>query len=285
MSRDREERGQRSPGRFPDRYGAWAFVAGASEGLGAAFARALAERGLNLLIAARRAAPLEDLAAEIRARSAVQVRSMAGDLAESHFLQSLQACAADLDLGVIVSNAAYVPIGEFASRPAADVLRAVDVNVRAPVTLLRSMLPLMIERERGAVILMSSLAGYQGIPRIAMYTATKAFTRVLAEGLWRELRGSGVDIVACCAGAVRTPGYSSASAQEAPGTMDSARVVEITLRSLGHGPVVIPGLINRAAALLTTRILSRRAAIGIMARSTSMLGQPNGKKMASGSTS
>jgi short-subunit dehydrogenase len=139
----------------------------------------------------------------------------------------------------------------------------------------------MIDRKRGAIVLMSSLAGNQGTPRIATYAATKAFNRVLAEGLWYELRGRGIDIVACCAGAVRTPGYTSSSAKEAPGTMDPRRVAEIALRGLGHGPVAIPGFINRAAALLMTRILPRRAAIGIMAGSTSDLGQPNDREMTS----
>ena len=147
-------------------------------------------------------------------------------------------------------------------------MRVVDVNVRAPVALLRTFLPPMTERGRGAVVLMTSLAGNQGTPRIAAYAASKAFTRVLAESLWYELKDRGIDVVACCAGAVRTPGYAMAAGKDAPGTLDPEKVVEQTLRALGHGPVVIPGFINRAATVFMSRLLPRRTAIAIMAGST-----------------
>ena len=101
------------------------------------------------------------------------------------------------------------------------------MNIRAPVTLVRGLLPGMIARGRGGVILMTSLAGNQGSPYIATYAASKAFNRVLAEGLWYELKDKGVDVLACCAGAVRTPGYSGAAAgKDAPGTLDPEEVVE-----------------------------------------------------------
>jgi uncharacterized protein len=261
--------------RFPERYGAWALVAGASEGLGAAYARGLAERGMHLVLAARRPEPLAALAAEIRARYGTEVRTVTGDLADEEFRGRLCGEAADLDLGVLVYNAAHAPTGQLATLDPADISRALAVNTRGPVTLLRSLLPAMIARGRGAVVLMSSLAGNQGTPRIATYAATKAFNRVLAEGLWHELRGSGVDVVACCAGAVRTPGYTAATAREAPGTMDPRDVAEYALRRLGRGPVAIPGALNRFAALLMTRILPRRAAIGIMAGSTAGLETTN----------
>jgi uncharacterized protein len=269
---------RRPPADFPRRYGAWGAVAGASQGLGAAYARALAGRGMNLVLAARRMAPLEDLAEDLRARFGVEVRCTDGDLADADFLRRFSDTVASVDLGVLVYNAAHAPVGEFASLDPADIFRAVDVNVRGPVTLLRSVLPSMIERGCGAVVLMSSLAGNQGSPRLSTYAATKAFNRVLAEGLWHELRDSGVDVLACCVGAVRTPGYSTAAGREAPGTLDPDRVAEYALRALGRGPVATPGFVNRAATLFMTRILPRRAAIGIMAGSTNDLSQPKERK-------
>jgi uncharacterized protein len=257
---------------FPERYGAWALVAGASQGLGAAYAQALAARGMNLVLVARRRPLLDTMAQEIRGRFGVEVSCVDGDLVDPAFLERLQSTLSRLEIGLLVYNAAHAPVGEFASVNVADLVRAVDVNVRGPVTLLRTFLPGMIERQRGAVILMSSLAGNQGSPRLATYAATKAFNRVLAEGIWRELRGHGVDVVACCAGAVRTPGYSSAAAgKDAPGTLDPQTVAESALNALGRGPVVIPGFVNRAAAVLLGRFLPRRAAIGIMAGSTTTL--------------
>jgi len=229
---------------------------------------------MNLILVARRKEPLEALAVEIRGRFGLDCRCIDGDLADVGFLGALRDTLAGVELGVLVYNAAHAPMGEFATRDPADILRALDVNTRGPATLVRAVLPGMIARGRGGIVLMTSLAGNQGTPRIATYAATKAFNRVLAEGLWHELRGKGIDIVACCAGAIRTPGYATSSAKEAPGTMDPRDVAECALRRLGRGPVAIPGFTNRAAAFLMTRLLPRRAAIGIMAGSTSDLGQP-----------
>lgn len=146
-------------------------------------------------------------------------------------------------------------------------MRVADVNVRAPMALLRALLPGMTRRGRGGVILMTSMAGNQGSPRLAAYAASKAFTRVLAESLWHELKSQGIDVLGCCAGAVRTPGYEMAADKAAPGTLEPEDVVEEALQALGRGPVVIPGFVNRVAGMLMTRILPRKVAIGIMAGS------------------
>lgn len=254
---------------FAGRYGRWALVAGASEGLGAAYARGLAARGLDLALVARRRPLLETLAQRLTAEYGVQTRCIDGDLSNRGFLDSLlQECAA-LEVGLLVYNAAYAPVGEFASLVVDDLLRVAAVNIEGPVTLVRGLVPGMISRGRGGIILMTSLAGNQGSPYIATYAASKAFNRVLAEGLWYELKGKGVDVLACCAGAVRTPGYSGASSgKDAPGTLDPDDVAEQALRALGRGPVVIPGRVNRLANAFMTRLLPRRQAIKIMASNT-----------------
>ncbi len=184
----------------------------------------------------------------------------------------LETCA-PLEVGLLVYNAAHAPVGEFATLPLEDLLRVAAVNIRGPVDLVHGLLPGMTARGRGGVILMTSLAGNQGSPYISTYAASKAFNRVLAEGLWYELKDRGVDVLACMAGAVRTPGYSGASAgKDAPGTLDPEKVVEAALRALGRKPVVIPGRLNRVANVLMTRLLPRRVAISIMAGNTEGLG-------------
>jgi hypothetical protein len=257
---------------FAERYGPWALVAGASQGLGAAYARALARRGLSLVLVARRLDLLDELAKDLRASQGVEVRVVDGDLACSDFLESVQNACAGLDVGLVAYNAAHAPIGDFGESDPEDLMGVVDVNIRAPIALLRTFLPAMRARGRGGVVLMTSLAGNQGSPRIATYAASKAFSRVLAEGLWYELKGQGVDVVACCAGAVRTPGYSGAAAgKDAPGTLDPDEVVEQALHALGRGPVVIPGRVNRIASAFMTRLLPKSAAISIMAGNTTDL--------------
>ncbi len=234
---------------FSDRYGSWALVAGASEGLGAAYARALASRGMNLLLVARRKALLDTLVDECASRFAVEARGLEADLGTPGFIEKIEQAAEGLDLGLVVYNAAYAPMGGFYEMDPADLSRVVDVNVRGPLTLVRAVLPTMVARGRGALILMTSLAGNQGSPGIAAYAASKAFNKVLAESLWRELRPKGVDILACCAGAILTPGYKSSSSKPAPGAVRPELVAERALRSLGRGPVAVPGFVSRLGAV------------------------------------
>jgi len=253
---------------FVGRYGPWAAVAGASEGLGAAFADALAARGLNLFLMARRADVLEGVAERIRRERGVATRCLAIDMADPGLGGALDAATADLELGLLVYNAAFAPVGTFLDLPEASLLQAVDVNVRGPVVFVRRLAPALRARGRGAVILMSSLSGLQGSPRIATYAASKAFNTILAEGLWGELREHGIDVLASCAGAIRTPGYAGTATREAPGTLDPEEVVRWTLAALGRGPRVVPGWLNGVAALLTARLLPRGLAVRLMAANT-----------------
>lgn len=253
---------------FADRYGPWAVIAGASEGLGAAFADGLARRGLNLVLIARRPEPLAALADALAARHRVEVRVAALDVAAPDVADRLDAAVAGLDVGLVVCNAAYCPIGPFLAIPLDDLLRAIDVNVRAPIVFVRRLAPAMVTRGRGGVVVVSSLSGLQGSPKIVTYAATKALLLVLAEGLWAELRGQGVDVVGVAAGAIRTPGYTAAAKGDAPGTLDAVDVAERALAGLGRGPRVVPGWVNALATLVMGRLLPRRAAIAIMGSNT-----------------
>ena len=248
-------------------YGRWAVIAGASEGLGAAFADALASNGHDLVLIARREDVLEHVASGIRTRHGVEVRCEVLDLGSPDLADALRPLL-ELELGVVVYNAAYAPVGPFLQQPLENLLRVIDVNVRGPLTVAHALGSAMHTRGQGALVLVSSLAGLQGTARLATYAGTKAFNVVLAEALWHELKP--LDVVVCCAGAVRTPGYAAAASAEAPGTLDAAAVVAETLAGLGHGPRVTPGRVNRLATWFMS-LLGRRQAIGLMARNTENL--------------
>ena len=173
---------------FPTRYGNWAVVAGASEGLGAAFAAELARRGMHLLLIARREQVLRSVADRLRRDHGIEIRVLVLDLASPKLAETLSSATADLEVGVIVYNAAFVPVARFVELEDDALNQLLHVNVQGPVRFLRALLPSMRERRRGAVVLMSSLAGMQGSPRLAAYAASKAFNTVLAESLWDELR-------------------------------------------------------------------------------------------------
>ena len=243
----------------------WAWVAGASEGLGLAFAEVLAERGHDLVLIARRAALLDQAAATLSATYGVRVVTHAEDLGVDSIGASLQRWVEETPPQLAVYNAASVPVGDFIEQSEDDLLNVVRVNVRAPLLFARTIGRSMAQRGGGGLLLMSSLAGFQGSPRIAAYAASKAFNTVLAEGLWHELRPRGVRVSVCCAGAIRTPGFAQTSGRDAPGTLDAREVAISALNGLGKGPRSVPGWINRIAALVVGRWLPRRAAIGIMA--------------------
>ncbi len=181
-----------------ERYGPWAVVAGASEGLGAAFATELAGYGINLILVARRPEPLHALASTVD----VEAVPVVADLSTEEGLARVTEAAGGREVGLVVANAAYSPIGRFVAMDPAETTRALDLNCRAPLALAHHFLPPMVERGRGGFVIMSSLAGQQGSPPISVYAATKGFGAVLAEGLWAELRGTGGDVVTCVAGAV-----------------------------------------------------------------------------------
>ncbi len=247
-----------------DRYGRWAVIAGASEGIGAAFATQLASAGLDLVLAARGEHRLRQLAGALPA----QTRTVVADLASPSGRDGLFEATADLEVGLVVANAAYAPIGPFLDIEPADLHRIVALNCDMPLALARHYLPDMAGRGRGGLIIMSSMAGQQGSPRIATYAATKAFGAILAEGLWREMRPYGVDVVACVAGAVTTPGLGRAKPKRAPGTVTPDVVATAALDALGHGPRVVPGGLMKLSAALTARLLPRRAAIALIDRAS-----------------
>ncbi len=255
-------------GPFARQYGPWALVAGGSQGLGAAFATEIAQRGVHLVLVARRAEPLEQAAARLRGQHAVEVVTVAADLAGQDALDQVSAAADGLEIGLLVANAALAPEGQFAGCAEADLGRAIDLNCRAGTLLARRFAPGMAGRGRGGIVFVSSLAGMQGVPGLAAYSATKAYLIALGEALWAELRGSGVDVLTVCPGAVSTPGYDQTGRRPAPGSMTPDAVAVAALGALGHGFRVIPGGLNRMSAFALQRLTPRRAAIAIFGKAS-----------------
>lgn len=253
---------------FRQKYGPWALVAGASEGLGAEFVHAAAARGLNVVAVARRADALEALARQVRARHGVEVSPLVLDLSSRELPARVADATAELEIGLLVYNAALANIGRFLERDLGAHLAAVDVNVRGPLVLSHTLGRRMAERGRGGIVLMSSMAGLQGSAMIATYAATKAFNLVLGEGLWDELAEHGVDVLVSRAGATRTPSFVASNPSYGGAVMEARVVAEQALVRLGRAPSTIPGLGNRIAGFVLAHLLPRRAAVEIMSRTT-----------------
>jgi short-subunit dehydrogenase len=252
------------------KYGPYALIAGASEGLGAAYAEALAGRGFNLALLARRKEKLEAFAAELGGKYPVELVTHAVDMGDFEAVKAFIG-SLNVEIGLLVYNAAYAPLGLFKDLREEQLMQIAAVNVAGPLALARLVLPKMIERGKGGIILMSSLAGTQGSPRLAGYAASKAFNAILAEGLWEELKPCGIDVVSSCAGAILTPGYNRVQPARAPGALRPEQVAEKTLKALGKGPVFVPGGINKLARFFLMRLMPRKFAIKIMAANTRSL--------------
>jgi short-subunit dehydrogenase len=234
---------------FAERYGPWALIAGASEGIGAAFARALAQRGVNLVLLARRPEPLDALAREL---SAVQVHTVSLDLASEDLVDEVQRALEGREVGLLVCSAALSLISGFVELEQGEVERSLAVNVRAPLLLTHHFARQMVQRGRGGVVLMSSVAGLIGAPHSAAYAGSKAFAVGFGESLWAELAPRGVDVVVCAAGPTATPTYTQVQTSAFPPVMAPEAVVDAALSALGRQPRVVPGLFNR----LTTALIS-----------------------------
>ncbi len=262
-----------------DRYGPWAVVVGASDGIGAAFAEALAERGLDIVLVARRRPLLENLAERLRAAHGVDTRVLVADVSTHDGLKAV--AAASEDVGLLVCNAALAPVAPFLELTPKQLDSMLDLNCRAAVHLAHAIGTRLVTRGRGGVIMLSSLASNQGSALVAHYAATKAYLRVLAEGLWAEWRPNGVDVLACCPGLVQTPtfvrGAPSPASRLVPPPMTPEDVVRAALTALGRQPVIIPGWRNRLAGLLASRVMSRQAVITLASKQTAAM-YPKGSR-------
>jgi uncharacterized protein len=251
-----------------------ALVTGASAGIGAAFARALAARGHDLVLVARRRDRLEALAKEARERHGVAATVEPADLAEEADLARLADGVAADPPDVLVNNAGFGTLGAFAELDPERELEEIRLNVVALVRLTRAALPGMLARGRGAVVNVSSLAGESAGPFTATYSATKAYVTRFSESLHEELRGSGVVVQALL------PGFTRTEFQEVAGVdpglvpafawLSAEGVAEASLAALARGDAVcIPGAGYRLLGGLTglaPRGLTRRVLGAIQRR-------------------
>jgi short-subunit dehydrogenase len=255
---------------FAARYGPWAIVAGASEGIGATYAEELASRGLNLVLVARRAELLQSLASELSTKYKIDTKIIVLDLAASNVVEQIDENTKDIEIGLLVYNAAFSAIGPLLETPLEDHIKEINTNAFTPLKLIYLFARPMLARGQGGIVLMSSLSAFQGSAYISTYAATKAFNIVLAEGLWEEWRERGVDVLVCVSGAVKTPNYVASEPEKTGGlgdmTMTPDQIVREALDMLGRGPYVIPGQMNRISSFVMRHLLPRRVAIQLMGK-------------------
>jgi short-subunit dehydrogenase len=252
-------------GEWTERFGGAALVTGACSGIGKAFARALAARGMDLVLVSRERERLSVFARALQAEHGIRAVAVTVDLAHPDAAETVRAGAqaAGLSVGLLINNAGYNVYGPFIEQDPDELAGMVDVNCRAPLALARSFAPDMVARGRGGIIFVSSTAAYQPTPHLAVYAATKVFDLFLAEALWGELGKHGVDVLGLSPGHARTEfqARSGDPVTDPPGGVAlPEEIVATALSALGRKPSVIHGLRNAALSVLV-RVLPRTTVI------------------------
>jgi hypothetical protein len=272
---------------FKNTYGPWALIAGASEGIGRAFSRALASRGFNLVLIARTKAKLETLAGEIASVYGVETRIIDEDLSRPDMLNSIAGTTDELDIGLLVYNAALSHPAPFLDIAPDRHEKLIETNCRGPLLLTHYFAEKFRGRtagvrttegrsavgsRRAGIILLSSMSGFQGSPYVANYAASKAYNMTLAEGLWYELKPYNIDVLTSCPGPTDTPGFrqslEGSSPPAFPPVTPPELVAETALSNLGKRPLVVPGTVNRIAVFFMKHFFSRRKGVEITGKKT-----------------
>jgi len=230
--------------------GKWAVVTGASAGIGLALAERLAAGGAHLVLTARRADRLEDLAAALSAKHSIRVEICPADLTRPEAPAEIHAFTAEkgIDVELLVNNAGFGAFGYIHNIPTPRLMEMIQVNCAGVVHLTQLYAPAMIARRHGDILIVSSVAAFQALPFNSVYAATKAFDLIFAEGIAEELREFGVHVCALCPGSTTTEFQQVA--QQPDRVFRSAetadKVARVGLAALAEGrSFVISGAKNR----------------------------------------
>jgi len=237
-------------------------ITGASSGIGAAFARKLAARGHNLLLVARSEDKLVTLCSELGRIKSIRAQYVAMDIAQAdapaRLFAETQKRALEIDL--LINNAGFGSMGDFAQLDVTTELRMIDLNVRALVELTHLFLAPMRERKSGAIINVASTAGFQPVPFMATYAATKAFVLTFTEALWEENRPHAVKVMALCPGSTDTNFFEASRMQRPPMRVSQTpdEVVDAALRALKRGKSSVISGWSNFFMIETQRAVPRR---------------------------
>ena len=266
-----------------DNYGPWALVTGASSGIGRAFAVELARAGLCVAITARNGGALAELERELKAEGSPEVRVDPLDMGDANAAHVLSERLSSLDIGLVVVSAGFGSSGPFLGSDPDVEANMVDVNCRALMQVAHTFGRRMSERDRAGLILLSSIVAFQGAPYAANYAATKAYVQSLAEGIGFETRHTGLRVVACAPGPVRS-GFADRAQMAMTNAQSPESVARGALGKLGRGGTCRPGALTQflSSSLAT---LPRWGRIRVMAKIMSgMAGSPGASVSTSAAT-
>lgn len=251
-----------------------ALITGASSGIGAVFAQALAKRQTNLVLVARSQDKLNQLAQQLQEQYPIQVEVLVQDLTAPGAVKSVFEAVTqkNITIDLLINNAGFGTYGSFSESSLPKQLEMIQLNIMALVDLTYQFLPQMQQRGSGAIINLSSIAGFQPLPYMSVYAATKAFVLSFSEALWAENQEKGVQVIAVCPGPTKTNFFDIAGFEElATGSRENQRsatpesVVRDALKALeGQSSTVVTGGLPNQIIVNLPRFLPRDTLIKLV---------------------
>lgn len=248
---------------FAERYGKWALVTGASDGMGREIALGLADRGVNLILCARRIELLNQISEDIKNRFPIQVKVFSHDLSHDSEIDKLFQETAFEEIGLFVAAAGFGTSGTFIQSDIENELNMIDLNCRSVVKMTHHFANRLAKNKRGGIILFSSLVAFQGTPFSANYSATKAFIQNFAEALNVELSMFGIDVLAVAPGPVQS-GFSQRANMVMDKALDPKEIAEEIISSLGSTSLVRPGFLSKFLEFALKSLIFRKARVQMM---------------------
>lgn len=248
--------------KLKNKYGNWACVAGAAEGLGLAFSERLARRGFDLILVDSHTEKLKSATTFLTSKYHIQVVELHTDLEHQSSVTTIADQLKKQKCRFLVYNAAYGPVKPFLTNSNAELHRYMAVNVETQLHLIHEFLSQGVIEPTG-ILMLSSLAAFRGTQYVVPYAATKAFIWNMAEGLYYEFKGTKLDVGVCIAGATNTPNFRSTNPRASiftPKARDPHLVAEEALQKFGKKLFIVPGSGNKIAHFLLNRILPRSIA-------------------------
>jgi len=244
----------------------WALVTGASSGIGAEFAEKLAARGMHLVLTARRQQRMEKLAEDLHTKHGAKSVIIPGDLASPKHVRKIvkEINRQNIEIELLVNNAGFAVVAEVEATSLDRVKAMLELNVRAVTELTYLLLPEMMKRGHGAIVNVSSVAGFQPVAYMGAYAASKAYILHFSEALWAEAIDQNVTVMALCPGVTETEFFEVAGVSgwlKKQQSQTPEQVVRSALKALDkRKPCKIPGFKNKLLAFVT-RFVTRKATV------------------------
>ena len=246
-------------------YGNWALVTGATSGIGKALSTKLAEIGFNLVITGRREKRLNSLSTEFFELYNVESIPIVGDLSHKETVDSLLEETNHLSIGIVILNAGFGTSGKFINSDIENELKLVDLNCKAVLHMVHHFSSKMKDENRkGALVLLSSIVAFQGVPNATNYAASKAYIQSFGEGLARELKPVGIDVLCAAPGPIKSGFADRANMKMGMSLLPEDIVIPI-IKAIGKKNTLFPGILTKFL-VYNLRLLPRWGKIRVMER-------------------